>query len=274
METLEWRFEDVKSKMPDGEWQTEPDKKQWLDPKTNLPCLIVRGPVGALCGYVGIPNTHPYYGKDYNRLSLDVHGGLTFADKCQPHEDNKGICHIAPPEEDDVWWLGFDCAHHMDVVPGLLREYSSMMPKLFSGNTYRNFDYVTKQCEFLAEQLHSMNHQLSILGRVHFRQIKKLLPKESKPSKNSLWFWVDYAEQDIFLTTKFKTLSIGKKQIKDYEMQIVKVTNELGGEGYGIERGYKSICCITFTPKIPKELKTLPILAGWKNQKKKIIISE
>lgn len=85
METLEYRTID-KTGWGDGPWQDEPDKRQWQDDATGLSCLIVRGPAGAWCGYVGVPETHPYFGADYSSdVDMDVHGGLTFAGKCADH---------------------------------------------------------------------------------------------------------------------------------------------------------------------------------------------
>lgn len=52
-----------KSDWPTGEWHQEPDKAQWIDQATGLDCLIVRGPFGALCGYVGVPQSSPYLRK-------------------------------------------------------------------------------------------------------------------------------------------------------------------------------------------------------------------
>ena len=43
---------DKKLRRPLGEWDNEPDKAHWV--KHNLDCLIVRGPTGALCGYVSL----------------------------------------------------------------------------------------------------------------------------------------------------------------------------------------------------------------------------
>lgn len=83
METIEYRTID-KSEWGPGEWQDEPDKKQWRDEATGLPCLIVRNGSGALCGYVGVPRNHVYYGSDYDKVDVEVHGGLTFAGKCSP----------------------------------------------------------------------------------------------------------------------------------------------------------------------------------------------
>ncbi len=73
-----------KSEWPDGKWKTEPDKAQWIDEATGLDCLIVRGPLGSLCGYVGVAPGHPYHGKSYgdDGCELSAHGGITFSDGC------------------------------------------------------------------------------------------------------------------------------------------------------------------------------------------------
>jgi hypothetical protein len=65
METKAWHSRD-KSKWGPGAWQDEPDKMQWPDEATGLPCLIVRNRLGALCGYVGVPETHAAYGLNYD----------------------------------------------------------------------------------------------------------------------------------------------------------------------------------------------------------------
>lgn len=41
-----------------NEWDQEPDRKHWV--QQGLDCLIVRNLMGALCGYVGVPPSHPY----------------------------------------------------------------------------------------------------------------------------------------------------------------------------------------------------------------------
>lgn len=86
METKEWRTID-KVTWGRGPWDDEPDKKQWLDEATGLPCLAVRASaLGHWCGYVGVPVGHPAYGKGYADLDVTVHGGLTFADRCVRHD--------------------------------------------------------------------------------------------------------------------------------------------------------------------------------------------
>jgi len=169
LQTIEYTYrEDEKAKWGDGPWNDECDKRQWLDEQSGLPCLIVRGPMGQWCGYVGVPSSHPLFEVGYNQIhsggfldllevwatgelaprpySLEVHGGLTFADFCAPEGKEHGICHVVEPGEDDrVWWLGFDCGHTGDVHPGI-REF-------FSGDVYRTQDYVTQETVSLAHQL-------------------------------------------------------------------------------------------------------------------------
>lgn len=173
----EWRHTD-KSAWGDGPWQQEPDKVQWVDEATGLDCLIVRGPAGALCGYVGVPESHPWFGVEYGSCTvsesgqcgdengdggwcdhrpeslIQVHGGLTFSDLCQEDAiEGHGICHIAEPgRPEKVWWFGFDCAHCYDLTPK-----PSPVPfwrdRREADRSYRTREYVAQQCASLAVQL-------------------------------------------------------------------------------------------------------------------------
>jgi hypothetical protein len=87
-----------KSEWGDGAWQDEPDKVEWRDDDTRLPCLIVRGPSGALCGYVAVSPGHPWHGRDGGSIDVVVHGGITFADRRQT---SGHICHETRPGEPD-----------------------------------------------------------------------------------------------------------------------------------------------------------------------------
>lgn len=213
METKEYRGVWDKSEWDRGPWDDEPDKLQWQDEATGLPCLIVRGPVGALCGYVGVMPGHGFYQTDYNdcpiccgsaenwcehspRSRLNVHGGLTFSGDCAPatpevwgklraskyrqeakakkypHGDSaqwmkkwatafdnyeefrrimeeSSICH-ADPENPNVWWFGFDCAHCDDFAPAMTKH---RLHTKIKGEEYRDVAYVRAQCAELAKQL-------------------------------------------------------------------------------------------------------------------------
>jgi ribosomal protein L24E len=134
---------------PPGQWDSEPDKIQWVDEATDLDCLIVRQQSsGHLCGYVGVPMGHRFFGADYNDVTeIEVHGGLTFADFC--NEDappGHGICHV-PLEgrPGKVWWFGFDCDHCFDLSPSKATPCRE--------EQYRNAAYVRGEVGRLAAQL-------------------------------------------------------------------------------------------------------------------------
>jgi hypothetical protein len=148
----EYRDPDTKARgLRAGPWSSEPSKMQWVDRASGLPCLIVRNGLGALCGYAGVTPGHPLHGKGYDYADdIEVHGGLTFADSCQPTTDEAhGICHIPEPgTPHDVWWFGFDCAHCFDLVPGMRHDFNR------DGSEYRDIGYVASEVTKLAAQLH------------------------------------------------------------------------------------------------------------------------
>ncbi len=135
-----------------GPWDDEPDYAHWVDPVTDMDCLIVRNDMGGLCGYAGVIEGHPAYARKYSELytffpeDLKVHGGLTYSDFCQ--EEGGHVCHV-PLEgrPHNVWWLGFDCGHSCDMLPDK-RAWSRGL-----GGQYRSFAYVKQEVESLAKQL-------------------------------------------------------------------------------------------------------------------------
>lgn len=155
----EWTTVD-KSDWGPGPWQDEPDKIHWIDPDTDLDCLMVRNPSGGnWCGYVAVTEGHPFFGRDYDECHavgdeyLDVHGGLTYSDFCADTDDHsRFICHVPEPGRPDrVWWLGFDCAHLFDLSPG----YAARYPQWPVGpdEVYRDQPYVEAEVRSLARQI-------------------------------------------------------------------------------------------------------------------------
>ena len=146
MKKIEYQGVVDKASWGRGPWDAEPDKVQWQDRVTKLPCLAVRQPSGGhWCGYVGVSKGHPSYGCMDEDLA-DVHGGITYGNHCMPGSDEDSVCHIPDEgETDDVWWLGFDCAHSFDLSPG--------WPYGRDINTYRTLSYVKEQCGKLAGQI-------------------------------------------------------------------------------------------------------------------------
>lgn len=143
-----------------GPWQDEPDYVRWTS-AAGYPAAIRRSPVvGAFCGYVGVPEGHPYHGKDWRALELAVepHGGLTYGGAL----DNL---------VERAWWLGFDCGHAGDQSPALeALLHSIRSPKYWAhyaahgmplplepfrglGGTYRPLGYVRQEVEMLAREL-------------------------------------------------------------------------------------------------------------------------
>ena len=159
METKEWKFID-KSDWPNGPWHQEPDKMQFPDEETGLPCLIRRSYFGgSLCGYVGITEDHPLFGVDYScsphipslDCEINVHGWISFSGLGQETKENcLGICHIpGPGEPGKIWWFGFDCAHWFDLRPA--DKYSLKVMGKYGA--YRDIVYVKKEIAKLAKQL-------------------------------------------------------------------------------------------------------------------------
>lgn len=133
---------------PPGEWDNEPDRLDFIH--AGLSCMLLRGPVGSWCGYCGVPETHPAFGKKYDDVDVQVHGGLTYAGECQGH-----ICHVPEPSmPDKVFWLGFDTAHLGDASPGMMRLHEEYgFSDLHGEESYKNMAYARMETERLAEQL-------------------------------------------------------------------------------------------------------------------------
>lgn len=160
MKTLEYTYVDRSAWHPDAQYLCagEPDKIQFQDEATGMPCLIVRGPAGALCGYVGVNPDHPLYEKEYEYADVDVHGGLTFSSFCHESEDGRGICHIPDVgEERKVWWFGFDCAHSCDLTPKYDFDENGQSRYGDGYSSYRDIRYVKGEVIRLAAQLKDSN---------------------------------------------------------------------------------------------------------------------
>lgn len=138
-----------------GPWAEEPNRELWKS--QGFDCLINRNRLGSWCGYVGVPSSHPLYGKTYSELEeknidLEAHGGITYSNFCQGE-----ICH--PTDEGEpVYWFGFDCAHAWDLIPGMhaLREFDPLFAEFRSTSareSYRDMAYVKAEVEKLALQL-------------------------------------------------------------------------------------------------------------------------
>lgn len=137
---------------PVPSWQNEPDRVEWLDPVTKLPCMMMRSEMGTWCGYIGLSPNHPWWGTSYEKIEPypDVHGGLTFSDKRLVISDSAVLEQLLENGiiPDDLWWIGFDCAHFADLSP---RLYDWKI-QVAEGKEYRDARYVTQNVVNLALQ--------------------------------------------------------------------------------------------------------------------------
>lgn len=124
-----------------GPWDDEPDRIEFR--VEGLPCLMVRNPMGAWCGYVAVPPGHPEHGVHYDDSRFEglVHGGLTFSGFSTDYIT------FTPEhgEYTEVWWFGFDCSHYTDLSP--------TMGFILPGVIYRDVAYVQGEIQRLANAL-------------------------------------------------------------------------------------------------------------------------
>lgn len=138
-----------------GPWSNEPHRLEFR--AYGMSCLLVRDfRMWNWCGYVGMLPGHPSYGKNYDDIEVSVHGGLTYSRVCEVP-----VCHIAQPAEpDELYWVGFDCAHGGDLVPGLEATQVKLnipsLPFYEKRQTYKTMDYARRETEALARQLSDM----------------------------------------------------------------------------------------------------------------------
>lgn len=123
-------------------------EKDWIT-DAGLRAVVLALPLGHRCGYVAVPHEHPAYGKGYDDVDVEAHGGLTYAGG----EDEY------PAEGSGLWWFGYDCAHYLDAPdPALMHErhkelYSLNLMILSEGATVKDTAYCVAECESLAKQL-------------------------------------------------------------------------------------------------------------------------
>ena len=144
-----------------GPWDDEPNRVEFEH--AGLPCILHRGGSGAWCGYVGLSPGHRFHQTHYRELQdIDVHGGLTYSEECAGC-----ICHVPKPgEPENLWWLGFDCAHSYDMRPAgswagdeLLNAFADLFNRnrigSDRGSHYWTAEEAREETKRLAEQLAS-----------------------------------------------------------------------------------------------------------------------
>jgi hypothetical protein len=87
--------------------------------------------------YVGIPKSHVYFGKDYDEVNINCHGGLTYS--------KSWILNLL--DEIDVWWFGWDYAHYDDYTEFGRRYNQNPLKKWTTEEIKKEVMDVIKQME-------------------------------------------------------------------------------------------------------------------------------
>jgi len=130
-----------RNEIESGPWTYEPDSDFGID--RGVQWAILRHPnLGHLCGYIGVPSESLPPGKEND---FEVHGGVTF--------DQKG-------DDNDLFWIGFDCSHSWDYVPGLPADFRFDPP---AKETYKQISYVKNEItnlitQYLEKKANPMQH--------------------------------------------------------------------------------------------------------------------
>jgi len=144
----------------DGEWIKEPDFFEFT--YRHFDCKIFRTCIkepysekfhifgGHLCGYVLVPEDHPYFEMKYQDMGINCHQGLTFSEM----------------DSQKRYWIGFDCGHYVDYIPSLekfktenkILKEPYPLPEGFEkfsifNPVYRNIEYCIGECISIVDQL-------------------------------------------------------------------------------------------------------------------------
>ena len=137
-------------------WENEPDHAEWVQEPSGYKCRIKRNEgTGTLCGYVGIPKEHRFWGVGYDSdeeihaIAEDVHGGLTYSQ-----------------QGDDGWWFfGFDTAHTEDFAPKIVElllstnyEFKDNGLRFHNCMNYRTWEFVEYEIYWLGMRLWAYNN--------------------------------------------------------------------------------------------------------------------
>ena len=129
-----------------------PFKFKYLD----YDCMIIYND-GFYNGYVALTEDDKWYGKEYDDIDINVHGGLTFSSFGNDHLDR---CN---ENGQNLYWIGFDCMHYGDYD-----EVFSLHSKCNKSPEYivnEIFEMVHQIIEVKLQQAHSknINRRITIL---------------------------------------------------------------------------------------------------------------
>jgi hypothetical protein len=132
-------------------WENEPDHAEWVQEVSGYKCRISRMEgSGSLCGYVGIPKGHRFWGTEYGThdelddISDNVHGGITYSQQ----------------GADGYWYFGFDTTHINDFAPKLVELLIELGRKdlpFTDCMNYKTWEFVEGEVHWLGKRLWQYN---------------------------------------------------------------------------------------------------------------------
>ena len=127
--------------MPDVELEHPLKEAVHIWEHAGLECVITDSGIGHLNGYVRIPEGHVAAGKHYDRIPVQVHGGLTYSNA--------------------AGWVGFDTAHGHDWWPE--EHLIAAGAKVPDHEPLRFAPYIVWTFEKLRAEVNSLADQLAVL---------------------------------------------------------------------------------------------------------------
>lgn len=96
--------------------------------------------------YVEIPEGHKLYGKHYDDIDIDVHGGLTYSDG-----------YLGPIKDKNLWFIGWDYAHAGDYM-GYYEEtiFDGFQSFMDINNKKWTTEEIIEDCKDVIEQIIEM----------------------------------------------------------------------------------------------------------------------
>ncbi len=252
-EGLELRGIIDKTSWPRGEWDSEPDKVIWYD-ETKFPCLILRGPVGALNGYVGVMPYHPAYGISYDGETKHDHDEYhkAFWEQVRKRDRSKSILEAVDfnslPPKPVVPNIG-DKLRNIRIHGGLTFAGPSSIPtKEMWGHAKKSIDWNQKQAvsyphgdsaEWLKEWMPIINDYKAWSDRLRATSVCL----HSEEPDETWWFGFDAAHsRDRCPKIEALSSSLGLNYGRTYALDIVyKNIDYMEGECRSLAKQLKEL---------------------------------
>lgn len=155
-------------------WEAEP--RAVFNTVEGYHIVVYRSQLGNLNGYVGVKRDHPLYGLPMNNKKLaclSVHGGVTFAGKIDWDSSFKN----------KYWYIGFDTAHYMDLVPSMYKMNREMGFPPMADGVYRDMQYVSNEVNLLASQIRIIkkrNPNFKLTHVQEYRRLRRIKDRDKK----------------------------------------------------------------------------------------------